>query len=135
LDAAHRFLGADVRLLGASRTDAGVHALRQAASLSTTATLAPSAIQAALNAALPPSVRVLDVRDAPERFDARRAAVGKRYLYLLDNGTVADPLRRRFAWHVPGELDLDAMQVALSVVRGRRDFRDFCSAQDPQARP
>jgi tRNA pseudouridine38-40 synthase len=135
LDAAHRFLGADVRLIGASRTDAGVHALRQAASLSTTATLAPSAVQAALNAALPPSVRVLDAREAPAEFDARRVAVGKRYLYLLDHGVVANPLRRRFAWHVPDALDLDAMRVALNVVRGRHDFSAFCAAPGRDADP
>src|SRR5438445_11734942 len=69
LEAARRFLGADARVTGASRTDAGVHALRQTASLSTEATLAPAAVQAALNAALPPSVRVLDAREAPADFD------------------------------------------------------------------
>ena len=76
LEAARRFLGADARVTGASRTDAGVHALRQTASLSTQATLAPAAVQAALNAALPSSVRVLDAREAPPGFDARRAAAG-----------------------------------------------------------
>src|SRR5436853_525306 len=81
LAAAHRFLGADAQVVGASRTDAGVHALRQTASLVITATPAPAAVQAALNAALPPSVRVLEAREAPARFDARRAALGKRYVY------------------------------------------------------
>ena len=135
LDAAHRFLGPEARLIGASRTDAGVHALRQTASLSTTATLAPPAVQAALNAALPPSVRVLHAREAPAGFDARRAAAGKRYLYLLDNGAVADPLRRRFAWHVPSTLDVDAMRAALAAVRGRHDFSAFCAAPGRDADP
>jgi tRNA pseudouridine38-40 synthase len=135
LEAAHRFLGPDARLVGASRTDAGVHALRQTASLSTSATLAPLAVQAALNAALPPSVRVVEATDAWAGFDARRAAAGKRYLYLLDNGAVADPLRRRFAWHVPGALDLHAMRAALAVVRGRHDFSAFCAAPGRDADP
>jgi tRNA pseudouridine38-40 synthase len=135
LDAARRFLGADARLVGASRTDAGVHALRQTASLSTSATLAPPAVQAALNAALPPSVRVLEARDATAGFDARRAAAGKRYLYLLDNGAVADPLRRRFAWHVAGALDLAAMRAALGLMRGRHDFSAFCAAPGRDANP
>ena len=128
LEAARRFLGADARVTGASRTDAGVHALRQTASLSTEATLAPAAVQAALNAALPPSVRVLDAREAPADFDARRSAAGKRYLYLLDNGSIAAPLLRRFAWHVPGALDLGAMRAALAAVRGPHDFSAFCAA-------
>src|SRR5262249_3100535 len=83
LEAARRFLRGELRLLGASRTDAGVHALRQTASLITSATLPPAAVQAALNAALPSSVRVLDTREAPTGFDARRAAAGKRYLYVI----------------------------------------------------
>lgn len=135
LEAARRFLGADARVTGASRTDAGVHALRQTASLSTQATLAPAAVQAALNAALPPSVRVLDAREAPPGFDARRAAAGKRYLYLLDNGPVAAPLLRRFAWHVPGALDLDAVRGALAAMRGRHDFGAFCAAPGRDADP
>jgi tRNA pseudouridine38-40 synthase len=135
LDAARRFLGADVRVTGASRTDAGVHALRQTASLTIASSLPPAAVQAALNAALPPSVRVLDATDVPVGFDARRAAAGKRYLYLLDNGAVADPLRRRFAWHVPGVLDLAHMRAALAAVRGRHDFSAFCAAPGRDAHP
>jgi tRNA pseudouridine38-40 synthase len=135
LEAARRFLGDDARVTGASRTDAGVHALRQTASLTISSALAPTAVQAALNAALPASVRVLDARDAPPRFDARRAAAGKRYLYLIDNGPIADPLWRRFAWHVPGTLDLEAMRAALSAVRGRHDFSAFCAAPGRDADP
>jgi tRNA pseudouridine38-40 synthase len=135
LEAARRFLGPDARVTGASRTDAGVHALRQTASLRITATLAPAAVQAALNAALPPSVRVLEAREATPEFDARRAAAGKRYLYLLDTGAVAAPLLRRFAWHVPAALDLGAMRAALAAVRGRHDFSAFCAAPGREADP
>jgi tRNA pseudouridine38-40 synthase len=135
LEASHRFLGADARVIGASRTDAGVHALRQTASLTTASTLPAAAIQAALNAALPASVRVIDVGDARLGFDARRTAAGKRYLYLLDNAAIADPLRRRFAWHVPGALDLAAMRAALGIVRGRHDFSAFCAAPGRDADP
>lgn len=135
LEAAHRFLGPDARVTGASRTDAGVHALRQTASLRTAATLAPAAVQAALNAALPPGVRVLEVAEAPAGFDARRSAAGKRYLYLIDNGAVAAPLLRRFAWHVPWPLDVAAMRGALAAVRGRHDFGAFCAAPGREADP
>ena len=135
LGAARRFLGDDARLIGASRTDAGVHALGQTASLTTAATLAPAAVQAALNAALPASVRVLDVRDAPAGFDARRAAAGKRYVYLIDNAAVGDPLRRRFALHVAGPLDVGVMRAALGSMRGRHDFSAFCAAPGRDADP
>src|SRR5262249_8527161 len=91
--------------------------------------------QAALNAALPASVRVLDARDAPEGFNARRSAAGKRYLYLIDNGAVADPLRRRFAWHVAGALDVGTMRAALGMMRGRHDCSAFCAAPGRDADP
>ena len=122
-------------MIGASRTDAGVHALRQAVSLRTTSTLPVAAVQAALNAALPPSVRVRQAHEAPADFDARRAALGKRYLYVLDNAAIADPLRRRFAWHVPGALDLAAMRAALASARGQHDFSAFCAAPGRDADP
>jgi tRNA pseudouridine38-40 synthase len=135
LDAARRFLGADVRVIGASRTDAGVHALRQTASLSIAAPLDAVAVGGALNAALPPAIRVLSVVPAAPGFDARRAALGKRYAYLVDTGVVAAPLWRRIAWHVPAPLDLTAMRTALAALRGRHDFSAFCAAAGTAAPP
>jgi len=113
---------------GASRTDAGVHALGQVVSIQTTSALAPPAVMGALNAALPPDVRVLAAADAPPTFDARRAAAGKRYAYLIDAGRVAVPLLRRYAWHVPYALDANAIRCALATLRGRHDFSAFCAA-------
>ena len=135
LDAARRFLGADVRVIGASRTDAGVHALRQTASLSIGAPLDAAAVRGALNAALPPAIRVVSVMQAASDFDARRAALGKRYAYLIDTGMVAGPLWRRIAWHVPAALDLAAMRAAVSALRGRHDFSAFCAAAGAAAPP
>jgi tRNA pseudouridine38-40 synthase len=135
LEAARRFLGPAPRVVGASRTDAGVHALRQTASLTIAADLDAAAVQGALNAALPPAVRVVSVREAAPGFDARRAAVGKRYAYLIDNGGVAAPLWRRLAWHVPAPLDLAAMRAALAALRGRHDFSAFCAAPGREADP
>jgi tRNA pseudouridine38-40 synthase len=135
LDAARRFLGSDARVIGASRTDAGVHALRQTASLTIAVPLDAAAVHGALNAALPPAIRVLTVTEAAPGFDARRAAAGKRYGYLIDNGPVAAPLWRRVAWHVPAPLDLDAMRTALGALRGRHDFSAFCAAPGRDADP
>jgi tRNA pseudouridine38-40 synthase len=135
LEAARRFLGDEPRVTGASRTDAGVHALRQTASLTVASHLDAAAVQGALNAALPPAIRVIAVADAPPGFDARRAAAGKRYAYVVDNGPVAAPLWRRLAWHVAAPLDLDAMRVALAALRGRHDFSAFCAAPGREADP
>ncbi|HMH77358.1 MAG TPA: hypothetical protein VK547_12080, partial [Candidatus Udaeobacter sp.] len=126
--AAARVLGGPVKITGASRTDAGVHALRQVASLATSSAVTPAALHRALNALLPPAVRVLDVREAPAGFDARRWARGKRYAYLIDRGPQADPFLRRHAWHAPFPLDENAMAAGLALLRGKHDFSAFCAA-------
>jgi tRNA pseudouridine38-40 synthase len=126
--AAERVLGGPVKITGASRTDAGVHALRQVASLASSTAVSPSVLRRALNARLPSSVRVIDACEAPPGFDARRWARGKRYAYLIDRGPQADPFLRRHAWHAPFQLDAVAMATALRAVRGKHDFSAFCAA-------
>ena len=128
LEAARRRFGADTRITGASRTDAGVHALRQVASLITAARIGAAGVRGALNADLPRDIRVLEALEAPFGFDARRNATGKRYAFLIDNGSVASPLLSRYAWHIPQTLDVDAMRRALATLRGRHDFGAFCAA-------
>jgi tRNA pseudouridine38-40 synthase len=135
LRAARPLLGPDVRVTGASRTDAGVHALRQVASVRTDRALSPEAVRGALNAALPADIRVVAVTEAGSDFDARRVATGKRYVYLIDNGAVANPLLLRYAWHVPVPLDVEAMRRALAPLRGRHDFSAFCAAAGRAATP
>ena len=127
-DACARILGEPVKLTGASRTDAGVHALRQVASLATASSLEPAKLARGLNALLPDSIRVLQASEAPAGFDARRSALGKRYLYLIDRGRVAHPLVRRYAWHPRFALDVEAMRSALGALRGKHDFSAFCAA-------
>jgi tRNA pseudouridine38-40 synthase len=128
LAAARALLGEDTKLVGASRTDAGVHALRQVASLTTDHHLDAESVGRALNATLPVDIRIFSVAEAGADFDARRRARGKRYAYLLDTGTVAAPLLRRYAWHVPRALDLGGMRAALRGVVGAHDFSAFCAA-------
>ena len=120
--------GASPKVTGASRTDAGVHALRQMASLSLDTGMAPEALRRALNALLPAQVRVTDARPAPAGFDARRSALGKRYLYVIDGAATADPFLRRHAWHLPCMLDAAAMGQGLHLLRGKHDFTAFCAA-------
>ena len=135
LTAARTVLGGDAKVVGASRTDAGVHALHQVASLTTTSALDAASVGRALNATLPADVRVLASADAAPTFDARRSAAGKRYAYLIDCAAVAAPLLRRFAWHVGAALDVAAMREALATVRGSHDFSAFCAAPGRDAMP
>src|SRR3989442_7230966 len=112
LEAARRRFGAETRVTGASRTDAGVHALRQVASLTTAARVPSLGIRGALNADLPRDIRVLDVREAPAGFDARRAATGKRYPYLIDVGAAASPLPLPYPRHIPPPPPVGALRRA-----------------------
>ncbi|MBI4561435.1 MAG: tRNA pseudouridine synthase A, partial [Candidatus Rokubacteria bacterium] len=117
-----------VKVVGASRTDAGVHALGQVASLSTTRVLSLLALRSGVNALLPPDIRVLEVAEVPPGFDARRWARAKRYAYLIDNGPIALPFLRRYAWHIPQPLNHSAMRAGLPGLRGKHDFSAFCAA-------
>ena len=115
-------------MVGASRTDAGVHALGQVASVESASPLVPRTVMAALNARLPRDVRVLAARTASPEFDARRTARLKRYGYLIQTGPVASPFFQDRAWHVGRPLDTDAMAQALAPLRGKHDFAAFCAA-------
>lgn len=133
--AARGLFGGEPRVAGASRTDAGVHALGQAVAVAADSTLPAAAVQAALNARLPREIRVMSAVEAPAGFDPRRSALGKRYLYLIDNGPVPSPLLLRHAWHVPARLDLGAMREGLTRLRGGHDFSAFCAAPGREADP
>jgi len=128
VEAARALLGDDVRVTGASRTDAGVHARGQVVSIRSARVVPAQVVGRALNAALPRDVRVLACATAAARFDARRAAVGKRYGYVVDNAQVPTPFLLRYAWHVPVPLDVSRMRRALAPLCGRHDFSAFCAA-------
>ena len=123
-----RILGAPTKVVGASRTDAGVHALGQVASLTTMSGISPAAFLRALNALLPPAIRARGCVETAPGFDARRSALGKRYAYLIDRSATPDPFLRRYAWHVSFSLAPGAMRQAIALTRGKRDFSAFCAA-------
>ena len=126
--AAEPLLGEGVRVTGASRTDAGVHALRQTVSIRSARAVPADVVARALNAGLPRDIRVVACAEADAGFDARRAAVGKRYGYVIEDGPVPTPFLLRYAWHVPRPLDVARMRRALAPLRGRHDFSALCAA-------
>jgi len=117
-----------IALVGAGRTDAGVHAAGQVASVSLASAIAPADLQRALNARLPPEVRVLEAEEAPPPFHARFDARAKTYEYRILNGPVIGPFVHRYAWHVPAGLDLGRMAAAARAIEGTHDFNGFRSA-------
>ncbi len=122
-------VGGRVRVHGAGRTDAGVHALGQVAHLKTDTSIPPAELQRALNAHLPEDVVVRDLREAEEGFHARFSARSKIYAYTILNDAFPAALGRRFHWWVSSPLDTARMEAGAKALRGRRDFRGFASVE------
>jgi tRNA pseudouridine38-40 synthase len=123
-----RVTGAAVTVNGAGRTDAGVHAEGQVASVSIATRLAPDDLQRALNAVLPRDVAVRGIAVVPEAFHARRDARSKLYVYRLWTGVARSPLRDRTSLWVRPPLDLEAMRTAAQALIGTHDFSSFRGA-------
>jgi tRNA pseudouridine38-40 synthase len=130
-DALARFEGAPVTVHGAGRTDAGVHALGQVASVQVACAHDVTTLTRALNAQLPDDVRVVAIEEVSPHFHARFNARSKTYRYQIRHGTIADPFERAYVWHMPERLDVDAMISASHVLVGSHDFAAFQSAGSP----
>ena len=118
--------GEDLRVTGAGRTDAGVHALGQVASVATSLRLPIERVGPALNARLDRDVRVVGAEDVPSAFHARFDAVSRSYFYLI--GATESAVWRRNRWFVSAGLDTAAMGEALDALQGEHDFSSFCLA-------
>jgi len=127
-DALGELDGRDVAVIGAGRTDAGVHACGQVAAFTIVRDLRPASVVRALNAHLPQAVRVIGAEEAPPEFHPRFGARAKTYRYRLWNDEVMSPFDRAYAWHVPGPLDVAAMAAAARRIEGRHDFAAFQAA-------
>ncbi len=121
-DALAAIEGRPVVVVGAGRTDAGVHALGQVASCRIEHPIPVDELARALNARLPDDVRVLSVEQAADDFHARYSARSKTYRYLVLNDRIVSPFERRYVWHVPRPLDVAAMAEAARHLEGRHDF-------------
>lgn len=117
-----------VVVTGAGRTDAGVHAEGQVASVRAATRLDPATLHRALNALLPRDVAVVSLARAPDSFHARRAARSKLYVYRLWAHPIRSPLRERFALWLREPLDLAALREASALLIGTHDFASFCAA-------
>jgi len=126
-DALARFEGGAVTVHGAGRTDAGVHALGQVASVTVNFTHPLETLVRALNAQLPDDIRVLDAVEAAADFHARFSARSKTYRYQLSAGGVGDPFMRAYTWHMPEKLNVNAMRAAAAALVGQHDFAAFQS--------
>lgn len=125
--ALERIFAAPVRVFGSGRTDAGVHARGQVASISIPRPFDATELQRALNSILPADIVVLDIAVAPDDFDPRRAARSRVYEYRVLNRQVASAFDYRYSWLVRDRLDLAAMNRAAQIFVGDHDFAAFRS--------
>jgi tRNA pseudouridine38-40 synthase len=116
---------------GSGRTDAGVHALAQVMTFVTSSSVPTENFLKALNDMLPPSIRVLDVKEMPAGFHARHSAQRKIYRYRIYREPICPPFLARYVWHYPYPLNEQAMIGAASLVIGAHDFTSF-AAVDPE---
>lgn len=120
-----------VRIRGAGRTDAGVHAMAQVASVRLATRLDARGLLRAMNARLPRDLGVREIAEVPDDWDALREAHGKHYRYQIWNGPTRSPLRAdRWSWVVEA-VDLESMQEAATAFVGRHDFAAFQGAGSP----
>jgi len=123
-----RMLDEPTRLAGAGRTDAGVHALGQVASFTTTRAIPLDGLRNGLNARLPETIRVMSAEEAPAGFHARSDARAKDYRYRWSRAPVVLPFAAPFMTPIHGQLDVGAMREAARRFEGRHDFSSFCPA-------
>lgn len=127
-EAVRRITDEKIVFHGASRTDAGVHALGQVAHFKTQADLPVAELRRALNALLPASIRVMAAEEMGADFHARWQAQGKTYRYRIFRGAVLSPFDRGRALHYPYPLDEEAMARAAGEFEGEHDFASFAAA-------
>jgi len=133
LAAIRQVLEEEPRLIGAGRTDQGVHAEGQVANFFSRTTLAPGAVVELLNDNLPADINILRADDVPMEFHARHDAVGRRYRYQIAVRRTA--FFKRLVWWVRQPLDLAAMQAAARDLVGRHDFTSYADRADEVKEP
>ena len=124
-DRINKITGEQTRVIGASRTDAGVHALGQVATFRTGSKLDPQTMKRALNAVLPEDIMVLDISEVEEIFRPRQDAVRKSYFYIIANQRKSSVFLHRYSWLVIQHLDIKSMIEAAQVLIGTYDFSSF----------
>jgi len=127
-DAARQITQDNVMIHGASRTDAGVHALGQVAHFKTASALSAAEFQRALNALLPPAIRIVATEEVGPDFHARWLAQAKTYRYRIYRGPVLPPFDYGRAYHYPWPLDEAAMALAARNFEGEHDFTSFAAS-------
>jgi len=124
-EALFKMTGAETPVVGASRTDAGVHAIAQVAHFETESSIGPEGFVSGINSMLPGDISVVDACDAPGDFHARKSSTGKRYAYRILLSRSRNPFLEGRAWTLRNALNIDSMRAASACLLGEHDFSSF----------
>ena len=124
--AINELTGETTEVIGASRTDSGVHAKGNVAVFDTESTIPAEKFMYAINSLLPDDVTVVESKEADKDFHPRHCRSIKTYEYRIYTSRINNPLKRRFAYRFPTELDVEKMDEAAKYLIGEHDFKSFC---------
>ncbi|MFC2002404.1 tRNA pseudouridine(38-40) synthase TruA [Chloroflexota bacterium] len=126
-EALRKLTGERVRVIAASRTDAGVHAKGQVVSFRTRSLLPPATFVKGLNHYLPKDIAVKAAHKVDDSFNVRRSALSREYNYYILNSSTRSPLRQGFLYLVAGQLNIEAINKACQALVGKHDLASFAS--------
>lgn len=126
-----RFLKEEIHIIGASRTDSGVHSFGNVAVFDSETTIPPEKLCFALNPQLPEDIRIVSSEQVPGDFHPRYCDTRKTYEYHIQNGKIPLPTERFYSHLVIFPLNIQAMQEASQYLVGTHDFKSFCAAKTP----
>ena len=130
----YKLTGESIRVMAASRTDTGVHAEEQVVSINTGSSLPMQTFVDGLNYYLPLDIAAKAAFKVTDTFNVRRDAVSREYNYYILNRRTRSPIRRRFAYPVAGQLDIEAMNQACQYLVGEHDFASFTTLAEAKTR-
>ena len=123
----------DISIVGASRTDTGVHALGQVASFVSDIAIDPETMRMAWNKILPPAIMIRSLEVVSDDFHPQRNVKNKTYTYTFYRERPL-PQQARYGWYVPYDIDIEKLRSGLQVFVGTHDFRAFCTMEDGDTR-
>ncbi|MGC8684266.1 MAG: tRNA pseudouridine(38-40) synthase TruA [bacterium] len=125
-EAIYKVTHENIKIIGAGRTDAGVHAKAQVANFLTSSNIPTDKLPFAINAHLPEDIAIKSAEEVSLGFNARKDAKAREYMYVINNHRFRTAIERLYSHHVPFPLDVNAMKHAAEYFKGTHDFRGFC---------
>lgn len=122
-----RLLNEEIKVVGASRTDSGVHAEGAVCVFDTESKIPGDKFSYAINQKLPEDIRIRNSKEVDITFHPRRVNSRKTYRYRIRHDEFPNPLDARYTYHVYTKLDIEAMRRACEFIKGKHDFKSFCS--------